>query len=58
MLFDLATLPNLTTDKIAGNIIASLIGILLVAAALVLAWDALKVIRRQRAKLRAAPTHA
>jgi carbon starvation protein len=58
VLYDVATIPNLTMDKIVGNIIAGAIGILLVVAAVILAWDALKAIRTQRAKLRAAPAHA
>jgi len=58
VLYDVATLPNLTMDKIVGNVIAGAIGILLVVASVILAWDAMRAIRTQRAKLRAAPAHA
>jgi carbon starvation protein len=41
--------PDLTGQAIAANIIIALVAILLVVAALVLAWDGLKAIRNYRA---------
>jgi carbon starvation protein len=45
------TKPDLTGQAIAANVIIGLVAILLVVAALFLAWDALQAIRRQRQQL-------
>jgi carbon starvation protein len=44
------TKPDLTGQAIAANIIIALVAILLVVAALFLAWDGLQAIRRYRAQ--------
>lgn len=47
---DVLTKPGLGADIVVGNIIAGAIGIFLVVAALILAWDALQAFQRFRAK--------
>jgi carbon starvation protein len=42
--------PDLTGQAIAANVIIALVAILLMVAALVLAWDGLQAIRRYRAQ--------
>jgi carbon starvation protein len=45
--------PDITAQGIAANVIIGLLAILLVVAALFLAWDALQAIRRYREELSA-----
>jgi carbon starvation protein len=51
---DKLTAPDLTAEAIAANVIIGLVAILLVVAALLLAWDAYQAIRRYQAEARAA----
>jgi carbon starvation protein len=46
--------PDLTGQAIAANVIITLVAILLIVAAVILAWDGLQAIRRYRAEMAAA----